>query len=134
MLIKNLDETLVNGSIGTVKGFYTTQEVAAMQHNIDINADSIYQEGKDADALMKAASTSKEEDVVNPSAVAKKPQKTYPLVRFIAPQSGGFREFHCVPESWKNELPDGTVVASRSQVVSVEASMTSQTDKSWDET
>lgn len=124
MLIKNLDETLVNGSIGTVKGFYTAQEVAAMQHNIDINADSIYQEGKDADALMKVASTSKEEDVkpdIKPdvNAIAKKPQKTYPLVRFIAPQSGGFREFHCVPESWKNEQPDGTVVASRSQVVSV---------------
>lgn len=130
MLIKNLDETLVNGSIGTVLGFYTAQEVAAMQQS-DIDPDAIYQEGKDADVLIKSALSKFEDDLSNikpnprsdikpdlKSSVVKRNQKTYPLVRFISAQSGGFRRIHVIPESWKNEHSSGEIIASRSQIVS----------------
>lgn len=92
MLIKNTDETLVNGSMGKVVKF-----VDPTTYNLVEAPD---EDGK-----------------------SKKPRSTggggvkYPLVRFpIQGLPGQYREAVIQPETWKIELPNGEVQASRSQV------------------
>lgn len=97
MLIKNVDETLVNGSVGKVIGFYDEQTWTNMQMGVGTN------EEDDA----KAANGKKKK-----TAAAGQPQ--YPLVKFIVP--GGTRDVLVVSETWKVELPSGEVQAARQQV------------------
>jgi len=94
MLIKNVDETLVNGTVGKVIGFYDQQTWTNMQMGVAMN------EEEDAKGKKKKASA------------AGQPQ--FPLVRFVVP--GGTRDVLVVSETWKVELPSGEVQASRQQV------------------
>lgn len=88
MLIKNLDETLVNGSVGKV---------------IDFMDDVEYE---------KQAGAPEVEDRDKPVRTS---TRKWPLVRFHL-ANGQTRDYLARPESWKTELPDGEVQASRTQV------------------
>ena len=91
MLIKNLDESLVNGSIGKVVDFMDETEYA-----------------KQSGALQEEESRDKTAPGPNSS-------RKWPLVRFHLP-NGSTRDYLATPETWKTELPDGEVQASRTQV------------------
>lgn len=112
MLIKNVDESLVNGSIGRVIGFmdetefdkYCINEEAYNQTNDGV---LVTQDG--ADPLSKEERARKRiQDNLTTS-------RKFPLVRF-AVADGSSRDLLCQPESWKVELPNGEVQASRSQI------------------
>lgn len=94
MLIKNMDDTLVNGSIGKVVRFA----------DVEVEGDLILDKNNE----MKK--TGKEPP--------KKPSgKIYPVVEFLQP--GGYtRTVMILPESWKVELPSGEIPVSRTQVTS----------------
>ena len=103
MLIKNMDDTLVNGSMGRVLGF---------------SDPATY--GKEGDETYTTpstnpASSSKASSSAKGSATARVGQTLYPIVEFIIP-NGGRRKVMVVPEQFKVELPSGEVQASRTQV------------------
>lgn len=86
MLIKNTDETLVNGSLGKVIRFETTRTYAGA--STDDLKENAPKKGKDT--------------------------RAYPIVRFEI--RGSHRELMVTPETWKSELPSGEIQASRMQV------------------
>ena len=92
MLIKNLDDTLVNGSIGKVVRFA----------DIETDSDLALEKNNEAKKFSKDP--------------PKKPSgKIYPVIEFLQP--GGYkRTVMILPESWKVELPSGEVQVSRTQV------------------
>lgn len=104
MLIKNMDETLVNGSLGTVVDFMT--ESASEQLNTVGTADYSDVDSDTKKRIRKFA---------NALADSKGDSRLYPVVRFHA-VDGTQRNILCVPEDWKVELPTGEIQASRKQV------------------
>jgi len=91
MLIKNMDDSLVNGSIGKVVKF------------ADVEA---------GDLVLEKNNEMKNFGKEPP----KKPSgKIYPVVEFLQP-GGSKRTVTVLPESWKVELPSGEVQVSRTQV------------------
>lgn len=108
MLIKNLDETLVNGSLGTVIGFSTE---AAFEISGGAVEDE-YQNGDELDPKVRKrlAAFSR---VLSENAGPDK--KKYPLVQFHA-VDGTARIMLCCSEPWKVETPTGEVQASREQL------------------
>lgn len=98
MLIKNMDETLVNGSMGKVIGFSEPTPGAAAAYEISSSIG--------AAALGKKAVKE----------VSKQPGEEYPVVEFLQP--GGYkRKVLMTAEVWKVELPSGEVQVSRTQVI-----------------
>lgn len=159
MLIKNMDETLVNGSIGKVVAFldaheykmaqikfpnlYDDEHIASMR---ELQVAQKLREGSPTKAALSSGSGNAPGSNantgyntpepkfsagpsmlgdVNGSAGAKKAAAApnpasfvkWPLVRFTQP-NGGHRTELIVPETWKNELPNGEIQASRVQIVS----------------
>jgi ATP-dependent DNA helicase PIF1 len=107
MLIKNVDDTLVNGSMGRVVRFV---DPAVYGTELDVD-------GEGGMGVIGAAGVT---GIVG--SAAKKSTgstagmtKLYPVVEFIIPH-GGKRKFLVMPEVWKVELPNGEVQVSRSQV------------------
>lgn len=101
MLIKNYDETLVNGSVGIVEGFFDPAEYAK-------------QEGAEAPGSTLgggSGSMSKKASAATSASVGKK----YPLVSFRLP-NGSRRKSLILPEVFKVEQANGEVSASRTQV------------------
>ena len=92
MLIKNMDDSLVNGSIGKVVRFA----------DVEVESDLILDKNNEMKKLGKEP--------------PKKPSgKIYPVIEFLQP--GGYKRIVMVlPESWKVELPSGEVQVSRTQV------------------
>ena len=127
MLIKNIDESLVNGSIGTVRCFVNEdweeqRSLAAKRAQMANTADEDeaecafddeYEacEGKKAKEKPAAAMDHR---AFRPNAI-NSIAPLYPLVRFTLPD-GTNRELVCRREAWKIELPNGEVQASRSQI------------------
>lgn len=93
MLIKNTDDMLVNGTIGTVISF---DDPATYKANGGETLE------KDKENQKKPRSS-------------KGPAKLFPVVRFVL-ANGKKREVIMNYESFKVELPNGEVQASRSQV------------------
>jgi ATP-dependent DNA helicase PIF1 len=91
MLIKNMDDSLVNGSIGKVVRFADVEA----ESDLILDKNEMKKLGKEP---------------------PKKPSgKIYPVVEFLQP--GGYkRTVMILPESWKVELPSGEVQVSRTQV------------------
>ena len=90
MLMKNVDETLVNGSVGRVVGFMDPAQA---------KDEGVYPE-KDDNAPKKPKSGT---------------GQVWPVVAFSIP--GGYtKEVMVVPEAFKVELPDGEVQVSRTQL------------------
>ena len=106
MLIKNMDETLVNGSLGTVVGFMSQPEFDLLGDAADCGSgDEVDPEQrKRIKAFARQLEGSAAQDA-----------KEYPMVRFHA-VDGSQRHLLCVPEEWKAELPTGEVQASRKQL------------------
>ncbi|WVQ95472.1 hypothetical protein IAU59_002569 [Kwoniella sp. CBS 9459] len=107
MLIKNVDESLVNGSMGKVIGFDWKS------NNFDSagrwDPDAVYS-GMDEEEKYKQKKL--EEALREKIAAGTKP---YPVVRFNIP-GGGTRDMLVEPDQFKAELPNGEVQASRSQL------------------
>ncbi|RDW88693.1 ATP-dependent DNA helicase PIF1 [Coleophoma cylindrospora] len=106
MLIKNLDDQLVNGSLGKVVAFMSDKTFEIYNNYPDIIDDQIPDEDLDDDARqarMRLNGLKKERDV------------HFPLVRF-AMADGTSRDLLVQNEEWKVELPNGEVQAQRSQL------------------
>lgn len=109
MLIKNIDESLVNGSIGRVIGFMDEGEFDKYCINEEAYAQA-------TDGVISTQQTMSKEDLARKRLTDNlTTQRKFPLVRF-AIADGTSRDLLCQPESWKVELPNGEVQASRSQV------------------
>lgn len=108
MLIKNLDETLVNGSLGTVIGFSTESvfEISGGAFDTEENLGD-----GDVDPVVKRLAVFNRD--LDKSAGPDK--KKFPLVQFHA-VDGTARIILCVSEPWKVETPTGEVQASRDQL------------------
>ncbi|KAF4454988.1 hypothetical protein F53441_2549 [Fusarium austroafricanum] len=103
MLIKNLDESLVNGSLGKVIGF-------SDEKTFDMEPlDEFDEDDKLAKARKKLLNTFKRESDTSSSSVK------FPVVQFMA-TDGTSRVILCQPEEWKVELPNGEVQAKRTQL------------------
>lgn len=100
MLIKNMDDTLVNGSMGKVVDFADPATFAAGVH-------SAYEMGSTISQSGTAKKPSKEQ--------APRPGDEYPVVEFLQP--GGYkRKVLMTAEVWTVELPSGEIQVSRTQV------------------
>lgn len=104
MLIKNTDETLVNGSMGRVLRFVDEAVYGTP-------ADPDFQFG-DSDLGSGSAATNSAAEKPSAAAIA---QNILPVVEFVLP-NGSKRRTLVKPETWKVELPSGEVQVSRSQV------------------
>lgn len=103
MLIKNMDDTLVNGSLGTVTGFMS-------ENTFDIYGGAEgYGSSDEVDPAVR-----KRMQMLGRQLESGEP-KEYPVVRFHA-VDGSQRVLLCVPEEWKAELPNGEVQACRRQL------------------
>ncbi|RDW63153.1 DEAD/DEAH box helicase [Aspergillus mulundensis] len=111
MLIKNMEETLVNGSIGRVVAF---MDEATFDFYVENENDFTGEKLDDGDEDRAARSRKKIKGMAHPDGGIKVTRK-WPLVCFIQPD-GTERHLLCQPESWKIELPNGEVQAQRQQV------------------
>ena len=112
MLIKNIDSSLVNGSLGIVQAF------------MDENCFNVYT--RDEEAYLQAQKPDGGSDDENNAKARKKITaalyknntslgRKWPLVRFSLPD-GTSRDLLCQPEDWKTEAPGGELLAKRIQV------------------
>lgn len=112
MLIKNMDDGLVNGSIGKVIGFMDEAKFDRY-HNAESGDCSMKDDGtlatQQPNESAGAVSKTKLFDSVAASS------RMWPVVRF-ALADGTSRDLLCQPEIWKVELPNGEIQASRSQI------------------
>lgn len=111
MLIKNIDDTLVNGSLGKVVGFmdertfdyyHENEEEFQAVETMDLGDDEMNRSRKRLKEMLH-------KDLVGDTS------RVWPVVRF-AIADGSSRDLLCQNESWKIELPSGEVQASRSQI------------------
>ena len=111
MLIKNIDDTLVNGSVGKVIAFMD-EKTFDIYHEDEDEFQAV--EKMDQDDEEMTMSRKKLKALINKDVAGDTSQK-WPLVRFqIA--DGTSRDLLCQRESWKIELPNGEIQASRSQI------------------
>lgn len=103
MLVKNMDDTLVNGSLGKVIGFMTEPMFAIYKEN----EEELFNGNGTSEAAMKTEQAK--------TALGLTTTQVYPLVRFANPD-GTTRDLLTKREDWKIELPNGEVQASRSQI------------------
>ena len=111
MLIKNIDDTLVNGSVGKVIAFMD-EKTFDIYHDDEEEFQAV--ETMDLNDEEMTRSRKKLKQMINKDLVGDTSQK-WPLVRF-AIADGTSRDLLCQRESWKIELPNGEIQASRSQV------------------
>ena len=111
MLIKNIDDTLVNGSVGKVIAFMD-EKTFDIYHEDEDEFQAV--ESMDLEDEEMTKSRKKLKALINKDVVGDTSQK-WPLVRFqIA--DGTSRDLLCQRESWKIELPNGEIQASRAQI------------------
>lgn len=111
MLIKNIDDTLVNGSVGKVIAFMD-EKTFDIYHEDEDEFQAVETMELDDEEMTK--SRKKLKALINRDLAGDTSQK-WPLVRF-AIADGSSRDLLCQRESWKIELPNGEVQASRAQV------------------
>lgn len=104
MLIKNVDETLVNGSMGRIVRF--------VDHTVYGTGDDAEHTGEQGVVGAAAMTTGVG---VGKGKATKGDGKKYPVVEFILPHAGT-RRMLVMPDVWKVELPSGEVQVSRAQV------------------
>ena len=111
MLIKNIDDTLVNGSVGKVIAFMD-EKTFDIYHEDEDEFQAV--ENMDLEDEEMTKSRKKLKALINKDVAGDTSQK-WPLVRFqIA--DGTSRDLLCQRESWKIELPNGEIQASRAQI------------------
>ena len=111
MLIKNIDETLVNGSIGKVIAFMD-ERMFDIYHDDEDEFQAV--QTTDLNEEEMSESRKKLKSLINKD-LAGDTSRKWPLVRF-AVADGSSRDLLCQRESWKIELPNGEIQASRSQI------------------
>ncbi|KKZ66471.1 hypothetical protein EMCG_07806 [[Emmonsia] crescens] len=108
MLIKNMDETLVNGSLGKVVAFMDEARFDYYSKTDENFAGDPANDDHNAQAINKLKSYENK-----PGSVSAKGK--WPVVCFVQPD-GTERHLLCQPETWKIELPNGEIKAQRTQV------------------
>ena len=114
MLIKNLDEACVNGSLGKVVAFMDEATFDIIQEQGEEALEALQPNllgegaGTSQTAPVKASLSRKQEGRPNTG-------KIYPYVEFVL-ADGSARRMLIMPEEWKVELPSGEVQAQRSQI------------------
>jgi ATP-dependent DNA helicase PIF1 len=113
MLIKNMDEGLVNGSLGKVIAFMSQTTFDIYEKNPDI----LDIPTEDLDAHQRKARMSITQKFSRDQSGSPLPDtgKLFPLVQFSV-ADGTSRELLVQPEDWKVELPNGEVQAQRQQL------------------
>lgn len=111
MLIKNVDQNLVNGSLGKVVRFSDTEMYAYSKEHAD-EFDAAYRDQPD-DAHFRKMREKIHAAVYKNGTTGR--GKLYPVVCFQL-ADGAIREIILQPEEWKSELPNGEVVAKRQQI------------------
>ena len=109
MLIKNMEDTLVNGSLGKVVAFMDAMTFDHYQQN-----EAEFHDVENMASDDENMTTSRKKLKTMMSQVAST-GPIWPLVRFTL-ADGTSRDLLCQPESWKIELPNGEIQAQRSQV------------------
>ncbi|TFY61840.1 hypothetical protein EVJ58_g4258 [Rhodofomes roseus] len=104
MLIKNLDETLVNGSVGKIIKFADAADPEALYDPSDKKTSGTH--SKPISSAKPSSKNGKE---------AKLTGQLMPVVDFLLP-GGGMRRHMVMSESFKVELPNGEVQVSRTQL------------------
>lgn len=112
MLIKNIDDDLVNGSIGRVLAFMEDGEFEKYRLDDELAA-RLSDEANTHD--LQESALSREEKARKHLQDNTTAFRKWPMVRFNV-HDGTHRDMLCQPESWKIELPNGEVQASRLQV------------------
>ncbi len=112
MLIKNMDDGLVNGSLGKVVAFMSEKTFEIYDSNPDaFNTDTpieaLDEEAQASRAKIRASFLSKSQPTTS--------IQEFPLVHFSL-ADGTYRYLLVQPEEWKIELPNGEVQAQRSQL------------------
>lgn len=118
MLIKNIDEQLVNGSLGKVYGFMDERTYTYWEETGDDPWSSSHSESATVDADIVSGSESprrKRLRISEKQETSAQPSRKYPVVNFKFANNTD-RRVLMVPETWKVELPTGEVQASRKQV------------------
>lgn len=112
MLIKNVDDGLVNGSLGRIVGFMNEKTFDLVQDNPEAwNAALKYdEEGEEIPKNYKRI-----QELARASSEGKTTARLWPLVEFVLPD-GTSRQLLVQPEQWKVELPSGEVQACRTQI------------------
>lgn len=103
MLLKNIDETLVNGTVGRVTGFYDATEVDVTEKGELIQIYAPEDKKKLSSAAKAKHKEARAEGLIK-----------YPLVEFKVPR--GTRQLVVMPDTFKVELPNGEVQVSRTQL------------------
>ncbi|KAJ5411509.1 uncharacterized protein N7487_005868 [Penicillium crustosum] len=110
MLIKNMEDSLVNGSIGKVVAFMSEDYFDSYKENDkNFTDDATASDDERAHRARKKLKPMGYKE--GPASMARK----WPLVSFLQPD-GSERHLLCQPETWKIELPNGEVQAQRQQV------------------
>jgi ATP-dependent DNA helicase PIF1 len=109
MLIKNLDEGLVNGSLGKVIAFMSETNFEIYHRNPDILDEGVPLQDLNEEDQQARSSILKSK---NP---APNTGREFPLVRFSV-ADGTSRDLLVQHEEWKVELPNGEIQAQRSQL------------------
>ncbi|TVY40252.1 ATP-dependent DNA helicase [Lachnellula occidentalis] len=112
MLIKNLDEVCVNGSLGKVIAFMNEN---TFDIYIERGEEGIAQGSFDDKAGVQSNASSISASYSNKQEGRPKTGRLYPVVEF-ALADGTVRRMLMMPEEWKVELPSGEIQAQRSQL------------------
>ncbi|RPA98111.1 hypothetical protein L873DRAFT_1569971, partial [Choiromyces venosus 120613-1] len=108
MLIKNQDDTLVNGSLGRIVGFMSESDFDLYREDPESLESTMAELEHGANNPSSGRGGVKH---MGPISTANK----YPLVQFALPD-GTSRQLLVQPEIWKVELPNGEVQAQRIQI------------------
>ncbi|KAF3918126.1 hypothetical protein ABW21_db0209777 [Orbilia brochopaga] len=115
MLVKNMDETLVNGSLGRVVAFMSEKTYAMVQEELPGVEDVLFSSQGAGDASELSAKQREVYDRYVNELNRVGSTKKYPLVQW-AVADGTHRRTLMLPEAWKFELPTGELQASRKQL------------------
>lgn len=106
MLIKNIDDSLVNGSLGRIVGFMDEKSFDLVDSGAGFDSEDTSEPESRASKKIKEFAR---------VASAKTTAPIWPLVEFALPD-GTTRQLLVQPEQWKVELPSGEVQACRTQI------------------
>lgn len=111
MLIKNMDETLVNGSLGKVVRFMDEASFDVYQPEEEVPSFSAPESSQRVSKLRLRDFAMDPDARDGPS----RDSTPYPVVRFVA-NDGTSRDILCNPEEWRVDSPTGEMQASRTQL------------------
>ena len=111
MLIKNMDETLVNGSLGKVVRFMDEASFDVYEPEAELGPSSTPHSSLPV-SKVRLKDFALDGDMRDPTAGDK---TAYPVVRFMA-NNGTSRDILCNPEEWRVDSPTGEMQASRTQL------------------